>query len=141
MRELFKPHIKYMIGDGQDTWLWFDNWMPSGPIHPSMGNRVIYDSGLHRTARVASIIREGRWSWPVANSPYLLRLKEATHHLNPPEGSTRDTIMWIPSPHGEYSTKTAWNAFRDKRSPTTRVSLCGSQEEFLEHLSSYGLQC
>ena len=78
LREYFKPHIKYTIGDGQDAFLWFDHWLPMGPIHPSMGDRVIYDSSLPRLARVAAIIREGRWAWPSANSPDLIELKEAT---------------------------------------------------------------
>ena len=42
-----------------------------------MGERVIYDSGLQRHAKVATIIRNGEWRWPLANSNELLTLKES----------------------------------------------------------------
>ena len=34
LRPIFRPLFKYSIGNGLDTWLWFDNWLPGGPIHP-----------------------------------------------------------------------------------------------------------
>ena len=78
LRPLFRPLIKHHVGDGCDTSLWFDNWMPMGPIHETMGDRVIYDSGLSRNSRVADIINMDVWHWPVANSNDLLILKEQT---------------------------------------------------------------
>ena len=88
MRTLFRNQIKHIVGDGNDTWLWFDDWLPLGPIQAGMGNRVIYDVGLPRTARVSAIVRENSWHWPIANSPELLILKETTISIPPPD-STR----------------------------------------------------
>ena len=39
-----------------------------GPIHLILGDRVIYDSALPWHAKVAAIINDGSWSWPVSNS-------------------------------------------------------------------------
>ena len=52
-----------------------------------MGDRVIYDSGLPRTAKVKDIISRDTWHWPTANSPDLLMLKEITITLPPPDTS------------------------------------------------------
>ena len=77
LREEIRPLIRYSVGNGVFTFLWFDSWLPFGPIVPTFGERVIYDSGLQRTARVRDIIHNGQWRWPVSNSPDLLTLKQA----------------------------------------------------------------
>ena len=74
LHESFRPHLQ-TIGDGRDTFLWFDYWQPLGPIHALYGDRVIYDSGLPRYVQVSSIIAEEQWHWLIANSPDLLLLK------------------------------------------------------------------
>ena len=114
LRDLFRPLIKSIIGDGADTWLWFDNWTPLGPIHLSFGDRVIYDYTLSRDARVATII-QGSWRWPVANSPDLLTLKGAIPHSIIPNSTLRDKLSWTPSPSGTFSTKSSWTAIRSTR--------------------------
>ena len=116
LRPVFRPLIKHHIGDGRDTSLWFDNWMPMGPIHEAMGNRVIYDSGLPRDARVQAIIHVNRSHWPVANSTELITLKELTQDIPPPDHDRRDRTIWCPSRRGNYTTSSAWNYFRVSKS-------------------------
>ena len=81
LRSLFRPLIKHCIGNGHDTSLWYDNWLPIGPIHEMMGNRVIYDSGLSKAAKVEAIVHGDMWQWPVANPTELLMLKEITQDI------------------------------------------------------------
>ena len=88
---------------------------PLGPILPSLGDRVIYDSALPRDARVATIIRDGQWHWPVANSIELLTLKEAIPQSMIPNLSRRDNIRWTPSSTGAFSVKSSWIAIRFHR--------------------------
>ena len=90
--------------------------MPMGPIQISLGNRVIYDSRLPRSTLVASIIQDNRWHWPLANSPELISLKEVAQNIPPPSSNSKDTVLWSPSHLGQYSTKSAWNTFRETRS-------------------------
>ena len=117
IRSLFRPHIRYMVGNGQLTWLWFDFWLPMGPIHPTMGDRVIYDSGLQRHAKVATIIRNGEWRWPLANSNELLTLKEAIPQEMIPHMDMEDSIIWALTPSGNFTTKSAWEAVRRSHPP------------------------
>ena len=113
MRPFFRDHIKHIVRDGGDTWLWFDDWLPLGPIQTAMGDRVIYDAGLPRTARVSAIIRDNTWHWPVANSPELITLKETTLGLPPPDNNMKDRISLSPTTSKIYTTASAWNLLRD----------------------------
>ena len=102
LRSIYRPFIQHCVGDGQNISLWFDNWLPIGPIHLLMGNRVIYDAGIPRTATVASIIHRGTWRWPMANSTELLALKEVTAGLSFLPNGNPDSIKWLLSSSGPY---------------------------------------
>ena len=97
LRPVYRPLIKTLIGDGRHTSLWFDNWLPFGPIHQRMGDRVIYDAGLPRQAMVASIILEHSWRWPLANSTELLELKNTTSQLPYTPSGAQERIYWLPT--------------------------------------------
>ena len=116
LRGEVRAFIHHTIGDGRRTWLWFDSWLPSGPILPNFNERVIYDSALPRWAKVASIISNGQWAWPVANSPDLLTLKQAIPDSMVPNMSRCDEVIWSPSGTGKFSTKSAWLALRVRHS-------------------------
>ena len=107
MRDKIRPFLKVKIGDGADTWLWLDSWLPMGPILQNFDDRIIYDSGLPRHARVSSIIRNGQWAWPVENSPDLLILKQAIPPSLQPSCDKRDRLIWTPSASGSFSTMSA----------------------------------
>ena len=66
--------IHFSIGNGLGTYLWFDYWLPLGPIQSVLGDGVIFASELGRYVRVASIINNRAWMWPHANSPVILLL-------------------------------------------------------------------
>ena len=46
LRGIVKPFLKHRIGNGERTFLWFDNWHPKGPLLDYFGERIIYDSAL-----------------------------------------------------------------------------------------------
>ena len=70
------PHLKHRIGHGQNTYFWFDNWHPGGPITARFGERLIYDSGPGKHAKVSDIIIDGSWSWLPAETWELRELKD-----------------------------------------------------------------
>ena len=105
----------HQIGNGFNTMLWFDNWLPMGPIISNFGERIIYDSWLPRYAKISSIIRNDNWALPVANSPDLLTLKEAILASDNPSSTQNDKLQWSPSPSGSFSTTSAWKALRRAR--------------------------
>ena len=82
-----------------------------------MGDRIIYDSGLRRDARVSSIIRNGSWAWPVANSPDLIVLKNSIPNQMTPHQECGDRVIWTLHPGGWFSVSSAWRAFNAHRPP------------------------
>ena len=95
--------------------LWFDNWLPMGPILSNFEDIIIYDSGLSRHARVSSIIQNEAWAWPVANSPDLLILKESIPPSLLPSCEQRDRLLWKTTLSGSFSTSAAWRVLRSPR--------------------------
>lgn len=63
------------MGNGDNTFVWFGNWHPLGPLYDRFGNRVIYDSRLLRNALVKNIIHHGSWKWLAYNSIHLIDIK------------------------------------------------------------------
>ena len=47
------------IGDGRDTMLWRDHWLPQGPLCDLLPFRTLTSTGLPWDARVSDIIRDG----------------------------------------------------------------------------------
>ena len=72
-----RPFIKHQVYDGAGTFLLHDFWNPLGPILPLFGERILYDSAIHRNARVADVIDGTRWNWLFTVSADLLALKNS----------------------------------------------------------------
>ena len=114
LREEIRPLIQYSIGNGLLTRLWFDPWLPIGPIAPLFGDRIIYGPSLPRQAHVESVIHNGQWAWLVANSLDLLTLKQAIPDNWHPDPHRGGEIIWLPSSTGTFSTNSTWQALRTK---------------------------
>ncbi|XP_031277640.1 uncharacterized protein LOC116136063 [Pistacia vera] len=61
LRREAREHIKAIIGNGQATYVWHDNWHPRGPLKDRYGSRIVYDSGLHHLAKVTKSLTFGGW--------------------------------------------------------------------------------
>ena len=112
LRDTVKPLLKHNIGNGCGTFLWYDNWHPLGPLIGTLGHRVVYDSALPLDSKVSSIIHNETWCWPLTNT---LELMEIRNHMAslPLPSSNNDTIQWIPSPNGRFSTPYTWDFLRN----------------------------
>lgn len=112
LREIAKEFIRFKIGDGSKTFLWFDNWHPDGCLIEKYGFRVIYDAGSHKEAKVSSIIRNGNLFWHGARSDSIVAIQSKL-----PEVVIGDADMplWN-SKKGVYSCADAWEILRDKLS-------------------------
>lgn len=65
-----------IVGNGENTNIWYDNWHTLGPLEDKYGDCFIYDLSLSREAKVKEIIDVEEWKWPVTNSNTLMEIKE-----------------------------------------------------------------
>ncbi|GFS30802.1 chloride channel B [Actinidia rufa] len=60
-RLVASPMEKHITGDDPNTFLWFDNWHPLGPLTDAYRPRIVHNSGSNLNAKVSSIIKDGTW--------------------------------------------------------------------------------
>ena len=60
LRDRIRPFIRHKVSNGVGTFLWHDLWNQLGPLLPRFGDRIIYDSSIHRNAHVEKVIGGGR---------------------------------------------------------------------------------
>ena len=96
-----RPFIRHQVCIGIRTFLWHDFWNPLGPILPLFGERILYDSVIHR-------------NWHVTVSAYLLVLKNscADYLL---DINREDVISWTQSKTGVFTVSFSWNSIRPRR--------------------------
>ena len=108
LRDRVRPFIRHQVCNGIGTFLWHDFWNPLGPILPLFGERILYDSAIHRNARVADVMDGTRWNW------HLLAVKNscADYLL---DTNREDVISWTQSKTGVFTVSSAWNSIRPRR--------------------------
>ena len=111
MRDKIRALLKHNSGNGCGTFLWFDNWHPLGPLLDKFGSRIVYDSALSLHAKVKEIITDREWHWPRTNTLDLMEVRAEMHSIALPSDSI-DTVRWIPSPNGKFSTSHTWDYLR-----------------------------
>ena len=62
LRPVAKPLLIHRIRDGEHTFLWFDNWLPIGPLLDHFPERLAYDAAININAKVSGIIRDLDWN-------------------------------------------------------------------------------
>ncbi|XP_058198487.1 uncharacterized protein LOC131314007 [Rhododendron vialii] len=113
LRRLGQSLIKYQIGNGERTFLWWDNWHPLGLLYDRFGDRVVHNVGRSLRAKVASIVENGAWRWPRLRNHLIQTIVSHTQNLVPhPE--MVDSVIWVPHPSGIFTIKSAWEAIREK---------------------------
>ena len=111
IRDVARPMLRHRIGNGCGTFLWYDNWHPLGPLLDKFGQRVVYDAALNLHAKVSTIIDGETWHWPSTNTLELMEIRGEMLNVHLPS-SASDTIVWIPSPNGRFSTPHTWATIR-----------------------------
>nr|GEZ94097.1 hypothetical protein [Tanacetum cinerariifolium] len=92
IRWLIEEHIFHKIGDGRNTSLWFENWHPICPLSNFISKRMIASSGLNLQSKVADVIKNGEWNWPVN----LSNMFDALNVISPPciSKGSNDKVVW-----------------------------------------------
>ncbi|KAI8537304.1 hypothetical protein RHMOL_Rhmol09G0013100 [Rhododendron molle] len=113
LREEVQPLIKYVIGNGNTTFLWLDNWHAAGPLYNLFGEDIVHNVGSSLLAKVSSIIQNGDWHWPRQRNRAIMQIMRSTPATLRPYIAVEDSVTWLPAPNGIFSVKTAWEALRN----------------------------
>ncbi|GKF16488.1 hypothetical protein Tco_0061406, partial [Tanacetum coccineum] len=64
LRPLVREYIRYCIGDGATSSLWFDRWLSTRPLAEVVSNRDLHRAGFTLSSKVKDAVSNGNWSWP-----------------------------------------------------------------------------
>lgn len=105
LRTIAQPWIKNIVGDSQNTFLWWENWHPMGPLYMRYGDSSVHSLGNLCSVKVSDIIMDDRWNWSRVRNPVI---QDPASFL--PNSHRPDSVIWTLHPSGSYSTKSAWSA-------------------------------
>ena len=111
LRQVAKPLLIHHIGKGEHTFLWFDNWLPIGPLLDRYPERLAYDAAININAKVNAIIRGLEWNWPVSHSIELDEVRSVLATFYQPS-DTDDSVRWSITPNGAFSSSLVWDHLR-----------------------------
>ncbi|XP_028067833.1 uncharacterized protein LOC114270499 [Camellia sinensis] len=121
LRHLIYPHIKFKIGNGENVFLWYDNWHPLGSLWHRFGPRILYDTNLPDSTKVSSIVSNGSCKWPISNSWEIKEWISSTPLSFLPSFGSSDTPFWNLAADGDFSIQSAWDCWRDKGPKVTWI--------------------
>ncbi|GKE62563.1 hypothetical protein Tco_1512930, partial [Tanacetum coccineum] len=65
IRALIRNNVRYIIGNGKNTSMWFDNWCRLSPLSQIVTYRDLYDDRLSSDLSVSDMICNEQWRWPI----------------------------------------------------------------------------
>lgn len=113
LREKVRPHIWSVIGNGKNTEMWHDKWNIGGPLSNVVTRRAVYSAGLQNNEKVANMIVNGQWQWPVEwldQFPQLSQIEAP--RLN---DDTEDSVHWLSNKMKvvKFSISRVWKDLRE----------------------------
>ncbi|XP_058192103.1 uncharacterized protein LOC131309495 [Rhododendron vialii] len=121
LRPLVQPYFLNVLGDGQSTSLWYDNWHPLGLLIVKFSPKIAFDSGISKDATVSHILQNSICFFPITQTLELNEVRGTLPPLIPSRLEEADHIRWTLTPNGQFSIA----SLRDKSRtpfPTTRLS-------------------
>ncbi|XP_028122045.1 uncharacterized protein LOC114319237 [Camellia sinensis] len=105
---------RYKIDNGEDTFLWYDNWHFFGSLWSKYGNRLMCVIALNAQSKVASVLGVNSWTWPNASSWEVREIIAYTPSDFMPTSGCHDKPIWLLHNDGNFSIGYAWNSWRLK---------------------------
>lgn len=103
--------IKYVVGNGRNVNIWYDNWHNLGPLKARFGARVIYDAASSNSATMSDYVGDHGWNKPMPISNELIQMLDTWPQYQP-RIDMDDRVEWVLNANKEYTVKSAWNAIR-----------------------------
>lgn len=133
LRAITEPHIRSILGSGNNTHLWLDNWHPNGVLIQRYVEQIRCDSKLDRLIKVNKILSNGEWCLFPTVSTYIVEVWSLLHTIETLNLDDMDIVVWKPNLNGEFSTSSMWNFLRDKVTKIDWADVVWCSNYFLKH--------
>lgn len=123
LRHLAAKHIKFCIGNRENTSLWFDPWLDGVPLASSVHSSLIINSGLGPNASVSHIMRNFTWVLPSSNHNDFIVFRDAfdvNRHCDP---TKLDQVLWEDTITIEVKASTIWCSIKQVGAAVPWVNL------------------
>ncbi|CAA7055612.1 unnamed protein product [Microthlaspi erraticum] len=112
-QNLLKQGTRYVIGRGNHTRAWKDNWIDTKPARPPLVRQQVpdqYHHLLHDNTKVEELlVNNGReWNTEIVQNLFSREDGEIIERIRPGGGFTEDSFSWDFSRNGEYTVKSAY---------------------------------
>ncbi|CAA7061592.1 unnamed protein product [Microthlaspi erraticum] len=107
--------IRTVIGNGDDTFFWWDPWTPYGPLIHYIGGDGPYAMGIPLFSTVSELKTTQGWKLPPPRSEKQLNLHVFVTTLTPSVSS--DHTVWVIDEviQKSFSSRQVWNCIREKK--------------------------
>ncbi|XP_058219469.1 uncharacterized protein LOC131330020 [Rhododendron vialii] len=112
LRPVVQPYILSILGNGQSTSLWYDNWHPLSPLMNKFGTRIAYDSGISKDATMSHIILNSNWAFPITQTWELNEVRNSLPPLIQSRLNGADHVRWTLTANGQFSIASLWDKLR-----------------------------
>uniref|UniRef100_A0A803QSN5 Reverse transcriptase domain-containing protein n=1 Tax=Cannabis sativa TaxID=3483 RepID=A0A803QSN5_CANSA len=102
IRDKFQKGICRTIGNGKETSIWFDPWVPGDNAQPMPCVETTEGVSL-----VSNFIINQQWNEDMVRKWFARDDAKRILNISLPDTSTNDTWLWLPEPNGEFSVKLA----------------------------------
>ncbi|GJZ37317.1 RNA-directed DNA polymerase, eukaryota, reverse transcriptase zinc-binding domain protein [Tanacetum coccineum] len=112
LRDSVRKFVGYKIGNGIDCFVWYDRWHSNGPLCRLISNHIISSCGFDLNAKVADLICENNWIWPIEWSELFSEVIDVPVPVL--SSDSVDKALWFNKKNEEvqFSVKEAWKVLR-----------------------------
>ncbi|GJV67697.1 putative RNA-directed DNA polymerase [Tanacetum coccineum] len=113
LRSIVKPFFWARIGNGMTTSVWYDLCCPQSPLSTFLTPRDIAREGSSLQLRVADLVVNGAWNWPLS---WLAKAPNLSYIAAPNLNESQDCFLWrdVNGNMKIFSVKLAWEALRPR---------------------------
>ncbi|XP_022019843.1 uncharacterized protein LOC110919900 [Helianthus annuus] len=131
-RDKFRNHVWTKVGNGNNTFLWFDKWTDECPLSQLVSPRQMARYGFSIKSKIKDAFIDGQWVWPEdwrSVFPTLFQLRPLVI------SELQDKILWkkhdgklVP-----FSSKEVWDAVRVRDQPKAWAKVVWSSFNIPKH--------
>lgn len=139
LRPIFRNHFCTKIGNGANTFMWYDDWHHLGSFSHVLSPREIASAGFRITNKVKDVIVDNSWFWPSEWLSLIPQLEE--YQLPVLDPLVADKVLWRKRDGKvvEFDIQQVWNDLSDSGQKVPWVHLVWFKQRIPRHSFIYGL--